>query len=126
VNFLDRTATERSSERTRQVRGVFVFYDDDMPSPPTHELQHNHGYSVYRGVLVQWDEDQDGRVLTFVDSLNHTETENLAMVQEHEGAIILRWKWHVPEKYQTDSMVDVEGDKWSVQSDVLGSFDDLI
>jgi hypothetical protein len=106
----------KSMKHSRHVRGVFVIYDDDMPRMATHEPQRECGYSVYRGVLVQWDEDQDGRVFSFIDSLSDIERENLAIAQEHEAVIALRWKHYIPHKC---SGLDVEGDIWVVESRLL-------
>ena len=38
---------------------VAIFYETDFPDMATHEPQVNCGYSLYKGVLVQWDEDRE-------------------------------------------------------------------
>lgn len=96
--------------RNRQL----VIYDRDLPNMASHTDQSECGYSVYKGVLVQWDEDQDDRVLDFIDSLNASVLRNLAVVQEHEGVIAFRWVDHIPQGFNEGESVEVEGDSWTI------------
>lgn len=98
---------------------LIVFYNEDFPNLATHCHQESCGFSVYKNVLVQWDEDTDTRVLKFIDELPEKIREQLVLVQEHEGSIALRWRDYVPEDYKenVDGVeVEVDGDNWSIFS----------
>ena len=47
------------------------------------------GISIYRGVIVVWDEDHDGRVLRFVDNLTDGELRCVVAVGESEAGVIV-------------------------------------
>lgn len=59
-----------------------VFYEDDLPPQ-----QGSYGYSIHRGVLVVWDEDNDPRVLTLIDQMNPGAREALLAVGESQGSV---------------------------------------
>ena len=104
---------------------ILVFYDSDLPSMASHCEQSECGFSLYRGVLVQWDEDQDRRILTWIDSLSESDRENLIIAQEHKASLSLRWKWAVPEGLEENKALDIPdkegGSFWNIaESSVLG------
>lgn len=74
---------------------ILIVYDYDFPN-------HNHpcGLSIYKGVIVQWDEDQDRRVLAFIDNMNEYTRKDLIIVQESKGTLALRWIGVIPPEYQ--------------------------
>ena len=76
-------------------------------------------FSLYKGVAIQWDEDRDPRVLTFIDELDPSDRSKLLSVMEAEGTLSLLWWGHVPERYNVDaSEVNVCGDIWSIGESV--------
>lgn len=93
---------------------VLVFYDDDFFNMASHCLQSECGFSIYQGVLIQWDEDQDDRVLEFIDNLRDCERYELAIVQEHEGTIALLWRSTVPSGYEEGNYIEVGNDAWEI------------
>jgi hypothetical protein len=95
---------------------VSIFYDSDFPSMATHTPQSVCGYSLYKGVLLQWGEDHDPRILAFVDSLPQPAREQLLIVQEHEGGIALVWNYSIPTGFEEGGEVEVAGDYWSILS----------
>lgn len=95
---------------------VPIIYAEDLPSMATHCKQSECGMSVYRNVLVQWDEDHDERVLQFIDELPDEIRNNLAVVQEHEGGLSLLWNVDIPRAYATDGETCVDGDTWHIFS----------
>ena len=91
---------------------MFIMYDNDMS-----DMYRGSGFSIYKGVVVQWDSDgRDTRVLGFIDRLSVWERKNLACVQEHEGCLTLLWKYSVPENFKEGKSVEVPGDVWSIHS----------
>jgi len=93
---------------------VLVFYDDDFFNMASHCPQSECGFSIYQGVLIQWDEDQDDRVLEFIDNLRDCERSELAIVQEHEGTIALLWRNTVPSGYEEGNYIEVGNDAWEI------------
>ena len=91
-----------------------VFLLSDLPNMATHCSQESCGFSLYRGVLVQWDEDRDNRVFTLIDNMPEDEREILLVVQEHEGCVAFVWSCPPPPKYDTGNQIEVESDLWSI------------
>jgi hypothetical protein len=65
--------------------------------------------------MVQWDEDEDERVLTFIDELPEEIRCQLAIVQEHEGSLGLIWHNSVPSGFNEGEEFEVEGDFLVIQ-----------
>ena len=74
-----------------------IFQIEDFPRME----QEKSGYSLYRGILVKWDEDYDQMILAFIDQLPADERKQLVMAQEHENCLSLVWKGTVPFKLMT-------------------------
>jgi hypothetical protein len=90
----------------------------DLPNMASHCAQSECGFSIYRGVIVQWDEDHDERVLDVLDQMPAHILDSLFVVQEHEGAIAFVWKGDVPKGYEegTDGVEPGDGDLWCIIS----------
>jgi len=82
------------------VKNIPIIHLEDLPNMATHCDQKTCGFTVYKGVLVQWDEDEDQRILLFIDNLPANIRKELAIAQEHEAALALRWKHHIPTGYE--------------------------
>lgn len=85
----------------------------------------DYGVSVYKNVLIVWDEDHDARIITLIDQIEEKweQLVNLAVVHEHEGSVIFIWNYHVPfmSELQECGEVIVEEDAWHVhESRVIG------
>lgn len=91
------------------------FHDKDLPNMASHCPQEECGYTIYRGVLVQWDEDHDDGVLLFIDQLPETTRSRLLVVQEHEARLGLVWKDEIPDGFRVQDDIDVGGDSWTVE-----------
>lgn len=103
---------------------VFTDYDllsakakNLLPNMATHKDQESCGYSVYKDVLVQWDEDDDDRILDVIDCMEPSVRKNLLICQEHEGSVAFVWKNEVPEGYTEEDDIDTpDGDVWCICS----------
>lgn len=97
---------------------MITFKASDFPDMATHCSQSDCGFSLYRGVLVQWDEDHDERVLGVIDEMPVKIVDRLCVVQEHEGCIAFVWDGEVPTGYEVDGpgIHAPDGDWWSVIS----------
>jgi hypothetical protein len=96
-------------------RRLAVFYEADFPNMATHCDQKECGFSLYRGVLVQWDEDHDERILDVIDEMNPSALKDLLLCQEHEGSISFVWKNAVPQGFEEGGGIDVpDGDLWNI------------
>jgi hypothetical protein len=102
----------------KSLSDIVVFFDRDLPSMASHCEQSECGYSLYRGILVQWDEDHDERVLKFIDALGNDVQTELLVVQEHEGRLGLLWRDRVPQGLEEGRQIDICNDVWSVESSV--------
>jgi len=65
-------------------------------------------------VLVEWDPDQDTRVLTWLDSLDGKVLSQLLAVHEHKGTLSLLWNGPVPAGLNESDGVEEHGDWWSI------------
>jgi hypothetical protein len=87
-----------------------IFYDSELPAMASCCPQAECGYSIYRGILVRWDEDHDERILQLIDEMPTAVSEQLLVAQEHEGCIRFIWKGKVPKSYHTGGHVEVPMD----------------
>jgi hypothetical protein len=55
--------------KQKPLNKICVFDVDDLPNMGAGVKGFSYGFSMYHGVMVQWDEDEDERVLTFIDEL---------------------------------------------------------
>lgn len=91
----------------------------DMPNMATHCSQELCGFSIHRGVLIQWDEDHDERVISVIDNLPINVVDKMYVVQEHEGSIAFMWNGSIPKGYEEGNCIGVpDGDIWSIVSSI--------
>jgi hypothetical protein len=109
------TGKRQLQMRKKRLQAMSIFSIDDLPNMGAQAERFSYGFIVYRGVLVQWDEDKDERVLTFINQLLSRVGCQLAIVQEHEGSLGLVWHTSVPCGYEVGEEFEVEGDVWVVQ-----------
>lgn len=71
----------------------------------------DYGISLYRGIIVIWDEDHDPRVFTLIDEYFQIGTKKPFAINEHEANVSILWK---EESDASNGMVDydVEDDNW--------------
>ena len=98
--------------------GITIFEIDDLPNMGAGVRGFLYGFTLYRGVMIQWDRDQDERVVTFINELPAMVRCQLAIVQEHEGSIGCVWYTHVPCGYGVGEVVEVGGDFWVVEKSI--------
>lgn len=94
---------------------INVFRVSDLPNMGVSMKGFSYGFSIYRGVLIQWDEDEDERILTFIDQIPAKVRCELSIVQAHEGGLGLVWCNGVPAGYEVGKEFEVEGDFWVVE-----------
>lgn len=82
-----------------------IILPKDLPNGATHCNQSECGFSIYRGVLVQWDEDHDERILDVLDDMPCHVVDAMVAVQEHEGTICFVWKDAVPKGWEDGNSV---------------------
>lgn len=97
---------------------LVIFTDDDFPNFASHCPQSECGFSLYKGVLIQWDEDHDERVLTLIDEMPDFIRDQLLVVQEHEAILGFIWMGRVPSGYEENHSIDVEGDIWHISKSI--------
>ena len=71
-------------------------------------------FTIYRGLMVFFDEDQDTRILTFIDDISIKMRQKLFAVGEREGSITLVWNCRPPTRYEEGNSLDVCGDTWYI------------
>jgi hypothetical protein len=71
-------------------------------------------YSIYRDVLVYWDEDKDARILCFIDEMHEVHRKILLSVSERKGTIVLCWNGVIPDLYKEGEEIECCGDYWSI------------
>ena len=81
----------------------------DFPMP--------YGFSIYRGVLIVWDEDYDPRILGMIDDMPDQARKEVLAAYEHEGGLSLLWTDDdiAPSEYDPGELLDVRGsDVWAI------------
>lgn len=97
---------------------LVLFFESDLPNMASHCPQSDCGFSLYKGVLIQWDEDQDERILKFIDLIPDAIRSRLLVAQEHEASVALLWKDSVPADYREGAEWQVDGDIWHVTESI--------
>lgn len=83
-----------------QRSAVSVFTKDSYPNNShsvarlVHEAM-SFGISIYRGIIVIWDEDHDARILRFVDNLTNDELKYVIAVHERKGSLSIVYREHL-------------------------------
>lgn len=72
-------------------------------------FEYHKGMSIYKNVLILWDEDFNIILYNFIDSLG-IDSSSLCAVMERKGRLYLLWHDVIPEKYQENKSLDVESD----------------
>lgn len=82
--------------------------------------------SIYRSVLVNWDEDYDARILDFIDDMTEEDRFYLLATHEHEGGIWFIWNGPAPKAYEKidQGVATRSGDHWSIMESVELNSDD--
>jgi len=84
----------------------------------TKDTVYKFGYSVYKGTIIEWDEDYDRRIFIFVDNILKQRIKNLIRCKEHEAGLILYFKDSIPLKYNEGDSIDIDDeeghDVWSI------------
>jgi hypothetical protein len=106
--------------RRTTLPGLPVFLKTDLPNMATHGNQDECGFSIYRGVLIQWDEDEDTRVVGFISAMPEEVRDGLLVIQEHEGNLGFIWADRIPKGYNEGDQLEVNGDVWTVMHSVAG------
>lgn len=109
--------------KSQRSSSLAVFYDRDLPCAATHCEQHLCGFSIYKSVLVRWDEDHDSRILILIDQIPWSLRERLLVVQEHEAGVSMLWADQVPDEYKDGTELLVDGDVWHVMQSYTPSAD---
>jgi len=76
--------------------------------------ERDYGISLYRGVLIKWNEARDKRVPMLIDSMPIQIVEKLLAVCYHKGNVAFLWRGAVPNDYAEYKSVNVWGDNWSI------------
>ena len=90
------------------------FTEKDFPD----RLNSGHGFSLYRGVLIQWDEDHDERILEVLDGMPARILDRLLITHENQAGIAFVWKGEVPRGYEKDKEIGLDSDVWHIGSSV--------
>tara|TARA_R110000803_G_scaffold82603_2_gene148771 strand:+ start:544 stop:885 length:342 start_codon:yes stop_codon:yes gene_type:complete len=89
-----------------------------------------YGFSIYRGVLVVWDEDWDKRILRVVDNIPPYERDELVAIQESKAWISFLWQDSPPRDYYNHGVWEIKtpcGDIFqSIGSYTVSSLDGYI
>ena len=76
---------------------------------------HLSGVSVYRGVLVVWDEDFDTRIITLINELFARGKRAPFAICESKGSVTIMWHTKGEAAAALDDY-EVEGDLWPAQN----------
>lgn len=99
--------------KTKTVKELLIFDADEIK-----ELFHEKTFSIYNNVMVVWDEDEDERILTFLDEHKDLYSRNnLVVALEHEAVLHLYFFNSRP-----DTIIDsceVCNDFWTIHNFII-------
>jgi len=99
---------------------MISFNLNDLPNMATHVDQETCGFALHKGVLIQWDEDHDTRVIECIDAIHSANINNLRVIQEHEGSVSFIWENTIPEGYDDTCDIIIEsGDVWCIAESII-------
>lgn len=101
-------------------RKLTVFLESELPNMAGHRPQADCGFTLYKGVLIQWDEDEDERILILIDNMPESVRAELLVAQEHKAYVALMWKNAIPNGYEEGTECDVGDDTWYIINCVAG------
>jgi len=104
-------------DRYHKHEPVIIFNETQFPEPDTRFARY--GFSVYKNIFIQWDENHDTRVLTFIDEMADVYRDLLIMCHYRKGSLMLVWKNQIPYIYTENKSVSVQEDEWYICSSVL-------
>ena len=67
------------------IKSLPILRLDDFPS-------YAGSISVYKNIIVCWDDDYDGRIVEFLDTLDNLTRSCILAIGEHKGSIFFLWK----------------------------------
>jgi hypothetical protein len=76
---------------------------------PQMEQEGKPSFSVYKGVVIKWDEDHDWKVTQIIDTIPADERRFLVIIQEHEECLSLVWHRRVPRRYRIGKYIRLSG-----------------
>jgi hypothetical protein len=79
-------------------------------------------FSIYREILILWDDEEDRRVFDFIDEMRENDREFLLVASPHEGSISLCWNSDVPYGYKPNDSIEFSCDIWSVFKSISVQF----
>lgn len=93
---------------------------ESFPVIPMNQIKRGYGVTIYKGVIVTWDEDYDTRVFDLVDRILKEQQGELLVIREHEGCVSFVWKRMIPEKYAGDAeQIEIGYDLWTIDESVV-------
>ena len=100
--------------------GLLCLRYEELPSTGSKE---DFGFTLYRGVIVRWDEDYDTRILDFIDDMKEFESEGLVAVHESKGNISFLWSnvTDIPPIAEATTVETRNGDVWNVLESRIAS-----
>ena len=87
-----------------------VIYPDQLPEYIKKSIEYD-GFSLYKGVVVVWDPDQDTRILDLIDTMPDSQLQNLILAHETKGTLTTLWKKGVPRRFKRREIY-FDGDNW--------------
>ncbi len=63
------------------------------------------GFSLFKNIMIVWDEGDKKDVLSFVDKIPEKVREKLLLVFQYRGTIDMIWKEKVPQSYQGNTVL---------------------
>jgi hypothetical protein len=73
-----------------------------------------HGFSIYRDLIVVWDRDHDVRILKVVDERFPIGSQRPLAVNEHKGTLSLLWNDRDDVPFEGSLDIHAEGDWWNL------------
>lgn len=108
----------KSTKNTNELYVVsFILPAFFIQATPNYNRAGMRGFSIYKDVLICWDEDRDTRVVNVIDQILENDCnfeDNLIAISETEGTVTFLWKDYEPAGYENGEDIKVLADCWSI------------
>lgn len=91
-----------------------IFTPASLPADLVHRLLFN-GFSIYEGIIIVWDKNQDHNVIKIIDNLPDEIKEILLLISENNRKLTLYWATVPTDEYLIGEKIKIGKESWIIE-----------